>query len=96
VSNHDPLSNLLKTWRHKPSAEPRFSAGVWARIEARRQDSGAAFFYRWALPLAASLAVILGVGSGLQEARQKHTEQMAAAYVRTVDAVQMTAHHHAP
>lgn len=96
MSNHDPLSDLLKTWRHEPPAEPRFNAGVWARIEAGRKESTSVSFYRWALPLAACLAVILGATSGLLESRQKHADRMAASYVRTVDPLQMTAHQHAP
>ena len=96
MSNHDPLSDLLKTWRHEPPPEPRFQAGVWSRIDAGRQESGTALFYRWALPLAACFAVIVGVGSALHETRQKHADRMAAAYVRSVDPLQMTAHSHAP
>ena len=96
MSNHDPLSSLLKSWRHEPPAEPRFNAGVWSRIEAGRRESGAASFYRWALPLAACLAMVLGAGTALKESRRQHTDRMAAAYVRTVDPLQMTAHHHAP
>lgn len=90
VSNHDPLSDLLKSWRHEPPEAPRFNAGVWARIEAGRKESNLVSFYRWALPLAASVALLLGVGSGIFEARQKHADRMAAAYVRTVDPLQMT------
>ncbi len=96
MSDHDPLSDLLKTWRHEPPAEPRFKAGVWTRIETGREKSRTAAFYRWALPLAACLAVVLGVGSAMLEVRQKHTDRMAAAYVRTVDPLQMMAHQSAP
>ena len=96
MSKRDPLPDLLKTWRHEPPAEPRFNAEVWARIAASRKDSNVVSFYRWALPLAACLAVALGVGSGIRESRQQHTERMAASYVRTVDPLQMTAHRHAP
>lgn len=96
VSNRDPLSDLLKTWRPEPPAAPRFNAGVWSRIESSRKASGAISFYRWALPLAASLAIVLGVSTAQWNSRQQHTERMAAAYVRTVDPLQMTAHRHAP
>ena len=96
MSNPDPLSNLLKSWRHEPSAEARFNAGVWARIAAGRKDSNIVSFYRWALPLAASLALLLGAGSAVREIRQQHVDRMAAAYVRTVDPLQMTGHQHAP
>ncbi len=69
---------------------------MWSRIEAGRTDANVFSFYRWALPLAACLAVVLGVGTALRESRQQHTDRMAAAYVRTVDPLQMTAHRHTP
>ena len=90
VSNHDPLSDLLKSWRHQPSGEPRFNTGVWTRIEAGRKESNVVSFYRWALPLAASLALLLGVSAAMVQTRQKQADRMAAAYVRTVDPLQMT------
>lgn len=90
MSHHDPLSDLLKSWRHEPPEAPRFNAGVWARLAAARPESNLVSFYRWALPLAASVALILGVGSAVLEAHHKHDQQMAAAYARTVDPLQMT------
>lgn len=92
----DPLSNLLKSWRHEPPAAPRFNAEVWARIEAGRRAPDGGSFYRWALPLAASLAVLVGAASALMESRQQHAERMAATFVRSVDPFQMTGHHHQP
>jgi hypothetical protein len=96
VNHRDPLSTLLKSWRHEPPSEPRFNSGVWARIEAGRRESGALSFYRWALPLAACLAVVLGAGTALRESRRQHTDRMAAAYVRNVDPLQMPPYPHSP
>lgn len=90
MSNHDPLSDLLKSWQHEPPAEPRFNAGVWARLASAREETSLAYFYRWALPLAASLALALGVGSAVQVVRHQHADQMAAAYARSVDPLQMS------
>jgi hypothetical protein len=89
VSHPDPLSDLLKTWRHEPPAEPGFNAGVHARLARARPETNVVSFYRWALPLAASVALILGVGSAVQAARHQHADRMAAAYAQSIDPLQM-------
>jgi hypothetical protein len=89
VSHPDPLSNLLKTWRHEPPAEPAFNAGVHARLARARPESNIVSFYRWALPLAASVALILGIGSAVQAARHQHTDRMATTYAQSIDPLQM-------
>lgn len=86
----DPLSQLLQAWRHESPEAPRFNAGVWARLEADRANR---VFFRWALPLAASVALCFGVGSAWRDSHRQHAEQMAAAYVRTVDPLQMIPDH---
>ncbi|MBL9214438.1 MAG: hypothetical protein JNG83_03075 [Opitutaceae bacterium] len=90
----DSLSRLLSSWRHEPAARPDFAAEVWTRVEARGQAGPEKAFFRWALPLAAGIAVLAGAGTGLRESRQDHADRMAAAYVRGVDPLQMTGHHH--
>ena len=90
MSKHDPLSDLLKSWRHEPPAAPRFNAEVRARLAATREETNFGSFYRWALPLAASVALLLGAGTAAQVARHQHADQMAAAYARSVDPLQMT------
>ena len=103
------LSRTLKTWRHEPPAAPRFNAEVWTRIEAARDAPWAvaafvssylgisARHFRWALPLGASLmlalAAIAGVGIGSLQTSRAVNDRMAAAYVRTIDPLQMTADH---
>lgn len=88
----DPLRTLLRRWEHQPAPVPDFAAGVWAKIEAARRDERAAVVFRWALPIAASLALFLGAGAAREQARRAHAEQMADFYVRTVDPLQMTGH----
>jgi hypothetical protein len=99
------LSRTLKTWRHEPPAAPRFNAEVWTRIDAAREApwAFAAFIgsrlgiparhFRWALPLGASLmltlAAVAGVGVGSLQASHSVNDRMAAAYVRTIDPLQM-------
>jgi hypothetical protein len=101
------LSRVLKSWPHEPAPAPRFNAEVWARIEAARAApwSAAAIIarglgipaqhFRWALPLGASLvlamAAMLGVGAGVLQTSHARNDRMAAAYVRTIDPLQMVA-----
>ena len=104
------LSRVLKSWRHEPSPAPRFNAEVWARIEAARKApwTAAAFIartlgipaqhFRWALPLGATLALafaaLLGAGAGALHTSLTENDRIAAAYVQTIDPLQMTAGHH--
>lgn len=83
----DPLRPLLQRWQHEPSPAPDFATNVWARINAARQDERVVVAFRWALPLAASLALFLGIGAARVQAQRAHVEQMADFYVRTIDAV---------
>lgn len=92
MTTPDSLRALLRRWQHTPPAAPDFAAGVWARIDAARRDRRVVLAFRWSLPLAASLAVFLGVGAARTQVRKAHAERMAAAYVRTVDPVQMADH----
>jgi hypothetical protein len=94
----DPLSSTLQSWRHEPTPAPDFNHQVWARIRAADHAPARrpfAFLHRHALPLAASVAVILsilaGSGSAFALNHTRTTQRMAAAYVRSIDPVQMTA-----
>ncbi len=99
MNNPDPLSNVLKTWRHKPAPSPEFAKAVWARIDAAEQAPAPSFFaqilrFPGQLPLAASFAVlfagIAGTGTALAVNHGQSTDRMAAAYVRSIDPLQMT------
>ena len=92
MTQPDSLRTLLRRWRHEPAPAPEFAAGVWARLDAARRDDRVVVAFRWALPLAASLALVLGIGAARVEIRRAHAERMADTYVRTVDPVQMVAH----
>jgi hypothetical protein len=92
MTQPDSLHPLLRLWRHEPAPAPEFAAGVWARIDAARRDERVVVAFRWALPLAASLALFLGIGAARQEVRRQHAEKMADFYVRTIDPVQIVAH----
>jgi hypothetical protein len=109
IDRDPDLSRVLQNWRHAPRPAPRFNAEVWARIEAVRAVpwTAAAFLadklgiparhFRWALPLGASLVLALaaaaGVGAGTLHTARTENDRMAAAYVQTIDPLQMTAGH---
>ncbi|MBA3849952.1 MAG: hypothetical protein C0502_08140 [Opitutus sp.] len=88
----DSLTPLLCRWRHEPAFAPEFATEVWNRIEAARRDERAVVAFRWALPLAASVALLLGIGVARLEAKRAQVEKMADFYVRTIDPVQIVAH----
>lgn len=92
MSKPDSLTTLLRRWQHDPAPAPEFAAGVWAKIDSVRRDDRVVVAFRWALPLAASLALFLGIGAARVEARRAHVERMADYYVRTIDPIQMVAH----
>lgn len=98
----DPLKDLLQRWRHEPTDDPSFNAGVWDRIN--RAESGqpapvAVLPYRLLLPLAASLTLIAsvaaGVSAGLSVTRTQTSDRMAAAYARSIDPILKAATDHA-
>ena len=91
----DPLSTTLRTWQPEPVHAPDFVSGVWARIHS---VNAAPVARRTALlPLAASIAVTLSILAGSATAlglnRARSTDLQAAAYVRSIDPLQMSALH---
>ncbi len=100
MNDHDPkLSRVLKIWKHDPAPTPDFAKTVWSRIDAPTQAPAPSFcaqlvHFPARLPLAASFAVLLavlaGTGAGLALNHSRATDHMAAAYVRSIDPLQMT------
>ena len=99
MTSPDPLKSLLASWRHDPAPVADFNVGVWARIQAGEQARPLAAIVRfpWALPLAASVAVLLSIAGGMGWAlalnEAQSSDRMASAYVRSIDPVQMPAQH---
>jgi hypothetical protein len=93
-----PLSRLLQSWRAAPAriGDEEFAAGVWRRLGAGDEARAAlaCLFRLFASPLAACFLVIAsalaGGGAALACNHATKTERMAAAYVRTIDPLQMT------
>lgn len=94
----DPFSALLQTWKTRPAPDPAFAAGVWDRVRSGRPTTRPASLLPFpiALPLAASLAVMIGVGAALSVNQHQTTDAMAAAYARTIDPLQMAMSSPAP
>jgi hypothetical protein len=92
--SRDPLSPLLGGWKHSPAPAPDFAQNVWSRIRTAETASIIRFPSAIPLPLAASVAVTLSILAGtlaaLGVSRAQTTDRMAAAYVRTIDPIQMT------
>jgi hypothetical protein len=104
------LSKVLRSWEVEVPASPRFNAAVWAKIDATRDAprSVAAFLgsrlgipvrsFRWALPLTVSLTLAIaaaaGASVGALQTSHSRNDRMAAAYVRTIDPLQMTVDRH--
>ncbi len=108
MNDQDPLSPLLKTWRHQPREAPEFNREVWARIAASEKNTAKSgllariFAFpvtssRQALPIAASLTILLSLAAGSTAALAynslTHDDRMATAYVRSIDPLQMSAQH---
>ncbi len=100
MTEPDPLSDLLARWQPRPGPAPDFAAGVHARLARSRPRSvaerPASLFARvlaWpaSLPLAAALALVLGVASAVGLQRTRSAELMADAYARSIDPVQLAA-----
>ena len=110
MNDQDPISLLLKKWRHQPREAPDFNRSVWARLQAKPAEEESnqpgrllPFPFasaRWAMPFAASLFVLLSLaaGSGAAFAYESinRDERMAAEYARNIDPLQMTNPHSHP
>jgi hypothetical protein len=104
MNDHDPLSGLLKTWRHHSHEAPDFNRGVWSRLEAKPEATEAGWLRqllafpaataRWAMPMAACVLLLLSLatGSGAALAYDSITrdDRMAAKYARSIDPLQMS------
>src|SRR5882757_1540904 len=105
MNDRDSLSALLKTWKHTPRDAPDFNRGVWTRLQAEPATDGPHLLgrllhfpiasVRWAMPLAASVVLLLslaaGSGAALAYDSLTRNERMAAEYARSIDPLQMVA-----
>ena len=89
----DPLDDLLARWQPLgPAApDPAFTRDVWTRLRADSAAPASRPFIPFpvALPLAASLAICLGVATAVLVNRSAQREQLAANYARSIDPLQL-------
>jgi hypothetical protein len=96
IRNDDSLPDLLRKWQVHPSRATDFPTGVWRQIESRRSRESWAGFARGHPAMLAALilvATVAGGWGGMESARVRVEHQssaMADAYVRGMDARQMT------
>lgn len=96
IRNEDSLQGLLRNWQVNPARAADFPTGVWRQIEARRSRESWAGFARGHPAAIAALilvATVAGGWGGMESARARVEHQssaMADAYVRGMDARQMT------
>ena len=98
MTDRDPLSSVLAHWQPKPMAAPDFAKTVQARLAPAERATAWARMLQFpaTLPLAAGLAIMLGVVSAWSMNRSEIQDQMADAYARSIDPVWMTASSHRP
>ena len=94
MNEPDQLNQLLNRWDTAPSEQPRFAAQVQERIESTNGTGAWAkvLAFPATLPLAAGIAIMLGVSAAVSTQRSLQLEQLATAYDQSIDPIQMTGH----
>lgn len=100
MHDRDPLAELLSHWQPTPAEAPDFAAEVHRRLRRAQPRAGAIptggrfarlVAFPIALPLAAGIAIVLGVTTALTLNHAQLQDRMANAYARSIDPLQMTA-----
>lgn len=88
------LNSLLKHWEPIPSHQPAFAEQVRHRMAASSSASLGARILQFpaTLPLAAGIAIMLGVSAAISTDRAQRQDQLATAYALSIDPIQMTSH----
>lgn len=91
----DNLNTLLDQWKVTPSVQTDFSAKVQQRLREQPQTNLLArvIAFPATLPLAAGLAVWLGISAALTLDQARDQDQLATAYARSIDPFQMASPH---
>lgn len=102
MSSGEPLSQLLRSWKHQPEADPCFATDVWQRIQrseqSETQGSTEVGFWRQ-MPLGWAAACVIVAGSlAAGTAAYAYTEltqedRQLAAYVKSIDPIHRTGSH---
>ncbi|MBT5901142.1 MAG: hypothetical protein HOH58_03435 [Opitutaceae bacterium] len=94
MDESDRLNALLNRWEISPSAQPDFAQQVRARIASPAKNGLIARVLKFpaTLPLAASIAIMLGATAAISTDRAERTDQLATAYAQKIDPIHMTSH----
>ncbi|MDB4474631.1 hypothetical protein N9023_06445 [Opitutaceae bacterium] len=94
MDESDRLNSLLKRWEPAPSPQPDFARQVHALIASPADQGIAAQILKFpaTLPLAASVAIMLGASAAISTDRAQRTDQLATAYAQKIDPIHMTSH----
>ncbi len=90
-SSHDLLSEVLRSWRIAPPADPNFRHAVWQRITAlRKRESWSAYLQAhaaaWTLVAVVALSVAGYTGQAVARAQVKaDREAIVVAYLAELD-----------
>lgn len=84
----DNLSDLLKQWQPEPLSPAQIRAGVWSRIENKRENPLAEVFVRitswFERPLIAGGLVALALVAGIALGSTTSAEAQTQAYLQSV------------
>lgn len=94
MNEPDRLNSLLNRWNPEPGLQPAFAAQVHERIRSDRPVGAVARILQFpaTLPLAAGIAIMLGVSAAISTDRAQRQDQLATAYALSIDPIQMTSH----
>lgn len=89
-TSRDTLSEVLRSWRVNPPAEPDFRAAVWRRIGRRAEATWPAYLRAhtaaWALAAVLTIGVAGFAGRALAQARmQADREAIVVTYLTELD-----------
>lgn len=92
MNDPDRLPELLNQWQVTPSPQPDFAAQVQERIQTVPANGIMArvLTFPATLPLAASIAIMLGASAAISTDRAQRTDQLATAYAQKIDPIHMT------
>ena len=90
----DNLNSLLEHWELTPSHQPAFTEQVRHRMAVSSSPGIGAQILQFpaTLPLAAGIAIMLGVSAAISTDRAQRQDQLATAYALSIDPIQMTSH----
>lgn len=89
-TSRDPLSEVLRSWRVTPPADPNFRQGVWQRIRNRAGATWPTYLRahtaEWSLAAVVALSAAAYTGNALARTRSKaDREAIVVTYLTALD-----------